>query len=186
MTEYQHLNLVKLPDNFRGRSIFVVQLWWIIQSTLFGCSPQFMYGWRNLLLRAFGSKVGNNVKVRPTVRITFPWKVKLGDYCRVGDEVVLYSLGTIKVGSHSVISQRSYLCAGSHDYTDETFQLYTKPVTIGEQVWVAADVFVGPGVKLGDGCVIGARSSVFNDMPEGMVCYGYPAKPIKRRLDVSE
>ena len=181
--DFQRLDKVRLPVGFRGRSALVVQLWWIVQSTLFGCSPQFMYGWRNFILRAFGAKVGANVKIRPTARITFPWKVVLGEYCRVSDEVVLYSLGEITIGAHAVVSQRSYLCAGSHDYTDHTFQLYTESITVEDQVWIAADVFVGPGVKLGEGCVIGARSSVFSDMPKAMVCYGYPAKPMKKRCD---
>ena len=184
MRDCQRLDKVRLPENFRGKSTFVVQLWWIIQSTLFGCSPQFMYAWRNFLLRLFGAHVGANVKVRPTARITFPWKVKLGNYSRIGDEVVLYSLGEINVGDHAVISQRSYLCSGSHDYTDQTFQLFTKPIVIGNQVWVAADVFVSPGVKIGDGCVVGARSSVFSDLPSGWVCFGYPAKPHKLRVEV--
>ena len=184
MKKFQRLDLVKLPDNFRGRSAFVVQLWWIIQSTFFGCSPQFMYGWRNFLLRIFGATVGSNVRVRSTARITFPWKIILDDYCRVSDDVVLYSLGEIKIGAHSVISQRSYLCTGSHDYSDLSFQLFTSPIIIGEQVWIAADVFIGPNVDIGDGCVVGARSTVFSDMPEEWVCFGCPAKPIKKRVNI--
>ena len=112
----QQLNTFKLPKNFRGRNAFVVQLWWIVQSIFFKNSPQFMYGFRRFLLGIFGAKIGKKVIIRPTVRTTYPWKVSIGDYSMVGDDVVLYSLGEIEIGKHVVISQKSYLCTGSHDY----------------------------------------------------------------------
>ena len=90
--KYQDHSLFKLPVGFRGKSAIYVQLWWIVQSTLFRLSPQVLYRWRRFLLRAFGAEVGSNVLIRPTARITYPWKVKLSDYCQVGDDVVLYSL----------------------------------------------------------------------------------------------
>ena len=95
--------------------------------------------------------------------------------------MVLYSLGEIHIGAHTVISQRSYLCAGTHDYTRPSFDISAPPIHIGDQVWIASDVFVAPGVSIGDGAVIGARSSVFHDLPEGMVCVGSPAQPLKPR-----
>ena len=105
----------------------------------------------------------------------------VGNYAWIGDDVVLYSLGQIKIGENAVVSQRSYLCAGDHDYTDVTFPIRAHKINIGTEAWVAADVFVAPGVDIGRGAVIGARSSVFSDMPAGMVCWGYPCKPIKNR-----
>lgn len=178
----QQLNSFRLPPGFRGRSAMDVQLWWIVQATLFACSPQFMYGWRNWLLRLFGAKIGVGVIVRPSAKITYPWKVSIGDHSMIGDEVVLYSLGEIEIGENAVISQRSYLCAASHDYTKPDFPIYAKKVCIGAQVWVATDVFVAPGVTIGEGSVVGARSSVFHNLPPMMVCVGSPAKPIKPRL----
>lgn len=178
----QDLSEFRLPDGFRGRSAVVVQLWWLVQGTLFGFSPQFMYGWRNWLLRLFGAKVGRGVIVRPSARITYPWKVSIGDFAWVGDDVVLYSLGEIEIGANAVVSQRSYLCAAGHDYSQPNFPIYDKKVVIGPQAWLATDVFVAPGVTVGDGAVVGARSSVFHDLPPMMVCVGCPAKPIKSRL----
>jgi putative colanic acid biosynthesis acetyltransferase WcaF len=101
--EYQKLSQFKLPKDFRGKPGWYVQLWWIVQDTLFRWSPQFMYGWRRLLLRLFGAKVGKNVIIRPTAKITYPWKVKIGDYSWIGDDVVLYSLGEIVIGDNVVI-----------------------------------------------------------------------------------
>jgi putative colanic acid biosynthesis acetyltransferase WcaF len=177
----QKLSSFKLPLGFRGRSAIVVQLWWFVQSTFFACSPQFAYRFRCWLLRCFGARIGNGVIIRPTVTITYPWKVSIGDNAWIGDDAVLYSLGDIEIGANAVVSQRSYLCASDHDYTEPDFPIRAFKITIGEQAWVAADVFIAPGVTIGAGAVIGARSSVFKDMPPGMVCFGYPAKPVKQR-----
>ncbi len=177
----QQLDAFKLPTGFRGRSAIIVQLWWLVQSTLFACSPQFMFGWRRWLLKLFGAKVGKGVLLRPSVKVTYPWKVTLGDFVWLGDDVVLYSLGEIEIGANAVVSQRSYLCAASHDYTQPDFPIYAKKVCIGAQAWLATDVFVAPGVTVGEGAVVGARSSVFHDLPPMMVCVGCPAKAIKPR-----
>ncbi|MBV1916343.1 MAG: putative colanic acid biosynthesis acetyltransferase [Pseudomonadales bacterium] len=178
----QRLDQFYLPAGFRGRSAIVVQLWWIVQATLFLHSPQFMYAWRNWLLRLFGATIGKHVIIRPTVRITYPWKLTIGDYSWVGDHAELYTLGPVTIGKHAVISQNSYLCTGSHDYKSESFDIYAEPIVIEDEAWVAADVYVAPGVTIGRGAVIGARSSVYTDMPSGMVCIGSPAKPVKPRL----
>ncbi|RQR24896.1 colanic acid biosynthesis acetyltransferase WcaF [Burkholderia sp. Bp9143] len=179
---YQDLSRFAVPSGFRGRGIVIVQLWWICQSILFRASPQFMYGWRRFLLRLFGARVGKGVLIRPTSVVTYPWKVTLGDHSWIGDDAVLYSLGPIEVGAHAVVSQRSYLCAGDHDPTRVDFAIRGRPIRIEEQAWVASDVFVAPGVTVGRGAVVGARSSVFSDMEEGMICVGTPCRPVRRRV----
>ena len=80
----------------------------------------FMYGFRRWLLRAFGAKIGKGVRVRPSARITYPWKVDIGDRCWIGDHAELYSLGPIRIGADSVVSQRSYICAASHSMAAAT------------------------------------------------------------------
>lgn len=177
----QNLDQFQLPPNFRGRSAFTVQLWWLVQGTLFACSPQFMYGWRRFLLRAFGANIGRNVLLRPGVKTTYPWKLSIGDNAWIGDDVTLYTLGEIVIGRNAVVSQKSYLCTGSHDYRAPAFDIYTRPIHVGEEAWVSADVFIAPGVSIGKGAVIGARSTVLEDMPENMICAGYPARPLKPR-----
>lgn len=180
--KFQNLEEFNLPRNFRGKSAFVVQLWWLVQSTLFQLSPQFAYGFRNVILRMFGAKIGRSVIIRPSVKITYPWKVSIGDHAWIGDDVVLYSLGEISIGANAVVSQRSYLCASDHDHKKVAFPIRGRKIVVGAQAWIAADVFVAPGVTIGEGAVIGARSSVFKDMPEGMVCFGYPCVAVKPRV----
>lgn len=182
MKPYQDLSQFHLPANFRGRSAFMVQLWWLVQSTLFRWSPQFMYGWRRFLLRLFGAQIGERVIVRPSVRITYPWKLSIGENSWIGDHVELYTLGKIEIGSNVVISQRAYLCTGGHDHSRVTFDIYQNPIIIHDQVWIASDVFVMPGVTIGMGCVVGARSTVFNDLPPGKISYGNPAVSIRDRV----
>lgn len=178
----QDLSRFRLPRGFRGRSAIVVQLWWIVQGSIFRASPQFLYGFRSNLLRIFGAKIGKNVLIRPTAKITYPWKVTIGDNSWVGDNVNLYSLGEIRIGSNTVISQNSYICAGDHDYQDLCFPIRARDVVIGNGCWLATDTYVAPGVVIGDCAVVGARSSVFSNIPEGMVCFGAPCRPIKPRI----
>jgi putative colanic acid biosynthesis acetyltransferase WcaF len=180
----QNLSEFKLPKGFRGKGPITVQLWWFIQATLFAWSPQFLYGWRRFLLRCFGASIGNNVIIRPSVVVTYPWKLTIGDHAWVGDNVELYTLGAISIGANAVVSQGSYLCTGSHDYQSQAFDIYAKPIVVEDEAWVATDVYIAPGVTIGKGAVIGARSSVFKDMPSEMICVGCPAKPEKPRLDV--
>lgn len=182
----QQLDRFRLPRGFRGRPAWLVQLWWLVQSTLFRMSPQVLYGWRRWLLRLFGAKIGKNVLIRPTVRITYPWKLTVGDYAWVGDDAVLYTLGEIEIGARTVISQKTYLCTGAHDYRQVTFDIFAKPIRIGDQAWLAADVFVAAGVEVGTGTVVGARSSVFTSLPDGVIAMGSPAKVIRTREMVTE
>lgn len=178
----QNLSQYQTPKDFRGRSKIKVQLWWLVYTLLFRPSPQIMYGWRRFLLRCFGAKIGKKVILRPTTQITYPWKVSIGNFSWIGDDVVLYSLGDISIGSNTVVSQRSYICTGNHDYLSENFDIYAQKITIGSKCWLASDVYVAPSVNIGDGTVVGARSSVFKDLPANKVCIGNPAKPIKDRI----
>jgi putative colanic acid biosynthesis acetyltransferase WcaF len=178
---YQDLTRFRLPPGFRGRSAVTVQLWWIVQATLFRGSPQIFYGWRRFLLRLFGARIGRNVLFRPSAKITYPWKLTVGDYSWIGDDSLLYSLDRIDIGSNVAISQRAYICAGSHDSTRIGFDMTSSPVRIGDECWISSDVFIAPGVTVGDGTVVGARSTVLCSLPGSMVCYGNPARPVRPR-----
>ena len=160
----------------------IVQLWWIVQATLFACSPQFLYGWRVMLLRLFGAKIGKAVIIRPSVRITYPWKLSIGDNSWVGDYAELYNLADIEIGANAVISQYAYLCTGSHDVLSPSFEIWAKPIKIGDKAWVAAGVFVHPGVTVGRGSVIAARSIVRRDTDPYGIYAGNPLAFIKSRM----
>jgi putative colanic acid biosynthesis acetyltransferase WcaF len=180
--QVQDLKTFRLPPNFRGRSGLTVQLWWLVQATLFRLSPQVMYGFRRWLLRLFGARIGKGVIIRPSVTIPYPWKLQIGDYSWIGDHAVLYCFADIAIGNNVVISQKSYLCAGTHDYHAPGFDIQAFPIKIEDEAWLAADVFVAPGVIVGRGAVVGSRSSVFGNLPAMMVCVGSPARPVHARF----
>ena len=157
-----------------------------MQGVLFPLTPHSAQGLRVRLLRWFGARIGQGVIIRPTARFTYPWKVEIGNHSWVGDDVVFYSLDQISVGQHCVISQKTYLCTGSHNLQDPTFGLQTAPIAIGNGAWVAADCFIAPGVQIGANTVVGVRSTVLQDMPNQQVCWGNPCQPRYRREMVSK
>jgi len=131
--------------------------------------------------------VGKGVHVYPGVKIWAPWNLQLGDECGIASGATLYSQGKISIGYRAVVSQGAHLCAGTHDYNRLGFPLVTMPIVVKDHAWIAAEAFVHPGVTIGEGCVIGARSVVNKDMPAWTVCAGYPCKPIKEReLDIQK
>jgi putative colanic acid biosynthesis acetyltransferase WcaF len=161
----------------RGRPGWVILLWWLIQAMVFSMTPHFAHGIRRWLLRQFGAKIGQDVMIRPTARFTYPWKVVIGDYSWIGDDVVFYSLDHIRIGNHCVISQNSYLCTGNHDMQDPSFRLQTAAITIKNGVWLASDCFVAAGVEIGANTVVGVRSTVLSSLPPAQVCWGTPCRP---------
>ncbi len=176
LTKYQQVEFD------RGKPKWFILLWWTIEGLIFPLTPHNFYGLRRNLLRLFGAKIGKGVLIRPTVRVSYPWKVEIGDYSWVGDEVYFYSLDRISVGSHTIISQCTYLCTGTHNFNDSHFQLVTSPINIGNGAWVASHCFIGLGVNIGANSVIGARSTVLQDIPEEVVAWGSPCKPKHPRI----
>ncbi|MCG8579814.1 MAG: WcaF family extracellular polysaccharide biosynthesis acetyltransferase, partial [Bacteroidales bacterium] len=158
--KYQDLSTFQVPDDFRGASKIKVQLWWLIQDTLFRLSPQVLYGWRRFLLRLFGAKIGKGVLIRSSARFTYPWKISIGDYCWIGDCCELYSLGNIDIGSNVAVAHSVYFNTGLHLYDRVSFDIASKPIKIEDQCWITNDVYIGPGVTIKEGAIVGARSSV--------------------------
>lgn len=157
-------------------------LWGVVWLLLFRPSPKPCYAWRRWLIRRFGARIGGRARLSPNCRIWAPWNLTMGDLSCLGDHVDCYCVAPVTIGSRVTVSQYSYLCAATHSYTDPMLKLIPQPIVIHDWVWVCADVFVGPGVTVGEGAVIGARSSVYQDVPAWKVCVGNPAKPIKSRV----
>lgn len=138
-------------------------------------------GWKRFLLRLFGAKLAPTAVVYSTTRIYMPWQLEMGEYSCLADGVDCYNVAPVRIGSHSTVSQRTFLCTASHDISRGNLPLTTAPIVIGDGVWVAADAFVGPGVTVGEGAVVGARAAVFKNVEPWTVVGGNPAKFLKKR-----
>lgn len=159
-------------------------VWDFACALLFRPSPRPFHAWRSFVLRCFGAKVAAGCHIYPKAVIWAPWNLVCQEEAGVANGAILYNQAMITLGKRSVISQGAHLCTGTHDYESPRFELYAKPISIGDHAWVAAECFIHPGITVGEGAVIGARSVVTKDMPPWMVCAGQPCQPIKPRVFV--
>lgn len=156
--------------------------WEVVWLLAFRPTPRWaLHGWRRQLLRWFGAEVGAGCRIAPSCRVWAPWNLVMGEFSALGDGVDCYSMGRITIGSKVAVSQRSFLCAGSHDVRSLSRPLTTHPIVIQDHVWIAAESFVHPNVVIREGAVIGARSVVLKDMPAWSICAGNPCRRIKAR-----
>lgn len=177
----QIVDLSRVSSPYTIREKFLQCLWRIVYLLFFRCSPRLCYGWRRFLLRRFGANIGRRVCIYPTVSIVMPWKLSVGDNSVIGPYVRCYDVGGISIGRNVVVSQYSHLCSSSHDYTSSTFRQTFQPIQIGDGSWICADAFVGPGVTVGEGAVVGARAVAVSDIEPWTIAAGNPAKFIKKR-----
>jgi putative colanic acid biosynthesis acetyltransferase WcaF len=157
------------------------RLLWSFGQWLFHWSPRPFFAWRRFVLRCFGAQIGEHVHIYNSAVIYFPWKFAIGDWSSVGEGALIYNLAPITIGRQVTISQRAHLCAGTHDYTRLDMPLLKPPIHVGDQAWVCADAFIGPGVNVGTGAVAGARSVVVADVEPWTVVMGNPAKTVNTR-----
>jgi putative colanic acid biosynthesis acetyltransferase WcaF len=156
-------------------------LWHVLLMQVVRFMPRPFNPLRIALLRLAGAQIGPDCLIMPGIKVLVPWNLVLDRCVAIGANVELYNHAKISIKSNTLISQYSFLCTSSHDYTRTNMPLIYSDIEIGSECWIAAGVFIGPGVKIGDGCVIGARSVVTRSMPERMVCAGNPCRPIKPR-----
>ena len=157
------------------------RLLWDLTHPLFALSPRPMWGWRRFLLRLFGARLGRQVHVYPTARISIPWNLAIGEQSAIGDRAIVYALGPISIGARATISQGAHLCAGTHDYRDPMMPLLKPPISIGNEAWICADAFIGPGVRVGARAIVGARAVVVKDVAANIIVAGNPARIVRPR-----
>lgn len=164
----------------RGASRWKETLWQAASLLFFRSPVPLPSALRVALLRVFGARIGKNAVIRAGVNITFPWRLTVGDHVWLGEDVTILSLAPVELGSNVCLSQQAYLCTGSHDFQSETFDLQTRPIRVGDGVWIAARVFVAPGVAVGKGSMLCAGCVVLDDVPERAIMRGNPATLLRR------
>jgi putative colanic acid biosynthesis acetyltransferase WcaF len=162
--------------------ILVRRVLWGFGRLAFRLSPRPCFGWRRLVLRCFGAKIGANVNMYPSTWIYFPWNLTVGDWSAIGEQAFIYNLGLVTLGEKVTISHRAQLCAGTHDYTLPDLPLIRPPIVVHDQAWICADAFIGPGVTIGEGAIVGARAVVMKHVTPWAIVAGNPALFIKTRI----
>ncbi len=155
--------------------------WYFTWLLLFRFTPPPLHAWRCWLLRRFGARIGSPCSVYNDVVIWAPWNLQMADRSTLGPRVICYSMAPVTLGERVVVSQGVHLCTGSHDYESDNFQLFARPIVIGADTWICAEAFIAPGVSIGNGAVIAARSVVTRDQPAWYVSGGNPCRPLKPR-----
>lgn len=180
--------MLEVEQNRRARKYssgeMTRRILWTVAQPLFRFSPRPCFGWRRFLLRCFGAKLGQRVHVYPSATIYFPWNLEAGDESAIGEHAFIYNLGRVRVGPRVTISHRAHLCAGTHDHTKRDFPLLRSPIIVGPEAWICADAFVGPGVTIGEGAIVGARAVAMRDVKPWTIVVGNPARESGRR-DIS-
>ena len=167
--------------SFSVRNRLLRAIWRITWALLASWTPPPMHWWRRFLLRLFGAEVASTAVIYASARIWLPSNLKLGEHACVGPQVTVYNMAKVTFEDHAIASQCVHLCAGTHDIEDEDFQLTSRPIILGSRAWVAADAFVGPGVRIGEGAVLGARGCAFRDLEPWTVYTGNPAQVLRKR-----
>lgn len=173
-------------DFDRGAPRWKESLWVVVRCLFFQTSFPWPSEVRVALLRAFNAKIGNGVIIRANVNISFPWRLVVGDHVWIGEDVGILSLAQVTIESNVCISQRAYLCTGSHDFRREDFKLKVAPIKINDRVWIAACAFIAPGVEVGSGAVVSAASAVFENVPPNSLVRGNPAVASQMRGQKAE
>lgn len=157
-------------------------VWQLVWTLFFRPTPPPLHFWRCWLLRCFGARIAYGCHVYSDARIWAPWNLEMAARACIGPRVICYNIEVIQLGERVVVSQGVHLCTGSHDYTLATFPLFARPIIIGDDAWICTEAFVGPGVQIGNGAVIGARAVAVRSQPGWMVCAGNPCHPLKPRI----
>jgi putative colanic acid biosynthesis acetyltransferase WcaF len=165
----------------RGRPSWFEGVWYLVKIVFFLSALPWPSALKRALLRFFGAKIGAGVVIKPRVNIHFPWRLEIGAYSWIGEEVFILNFSPVRIGNHACVSQRAFLCTGNHDFRDERFSFRSAPISIGDGAWVGASVFVGPGVEIGDEAVVAAGSVALKSLPAGMICGGNPAEARSKR-----
>lgn len=167
---------------FKPGSKLIIALWMLTSSLFFRTSLPLPSVFKVLLLKLFGSKIGNGVVIKQNVNIKFPWRLSIGNSCWIGEDVWIDNLAMVKIGDNCCLSQGCYLLTGNHNFTSSTFDLMVSEINIENESWVGAKSIVCPGVTLQRASVLTVGSVATKNLQELAIYQGVPAVKIKNRV----
>jgi len=178
----QELDQYRIPPDWHpGASLLIRTLWFCTGAPLL--SARWLPGsaWRVLLLRSYGARIGRGCRIKPGLRVKFPWRLQVGQACWLAEDAWLDNLAPITLGDHVCLSQGAYLCTGNHDFRSPGFELRLGPISIGSNAWIAARAVLAPGTQVGDGAVVALGAVVSGTVPTGAIVRGNPAVVVGQR-----
>jgi len=169
-------------DSRSRRDKVMRAIWQIVRVLFFAVLPGPLFKrWRLFVLRCFGAKIGKGCRVEASCTVWWPGNLVMGNYACLAQGVDCYNVAPITIGDYATVSQRTFLCSASHATDTLARPLVFSPITIETHAWVCAEAFVGPGVRVGEGAVLGARSVALRDLNAWTIHAGNPARAIKPR-----
>jgi acetyltransferase-like isoleucine patch superfamily enzyme len=168
---YSDARLIRLPVYIRGgkRMTYGKGL-----TTGYGCRIECFSIASN---KKHSLEIGKNCHIGDYVHIASGEEVVIGDNCLLASKIYISDI------SHGLYSGGSVHSSPSMEPRYRT--LHTKPVSIGDNVWIGEGVTILPGTKIGNGCIIGANSVVNKHIEDNCLAVGCPAKVIKRYDELS-
>lgn len=174
------INSNRTSTKYSRKELFLRVLWGC-GKFVFRLTPRPCFGLRRFILRSFGAKIGSRVNIYSSALIYFPWNLEIGDDSSIGEWALVYNLGLVRIGARTTISQRVHLCAGTHEYNDPTMPLLKPSISVGDEVWICADAFIGPAVKIEQRAIVAAAAVVVKNVAADHIVGGNPARVIKVR-----
>ena len=173
------------PKPFSLKIKVLKKIWFLVWVVTISWLPKAGFnGWIRRIYRLFGAQIPNTSCVHPTANIYMPWNLQMGPYSTIASHVNMLNAAPVIIGQNCVISERAYICCASHNIYSNAHEQINAPIVMSDRSWVCAEAFVGMGVTIGEGAVVGARAAVFKDVEPWTVVGGNPARVIKKRVIV--
>ena len=179
---HQRLDRYRTPPGWNPGAHWLLQAtWFCLGAPLLRCRSLPGSAWRVLMLRFFGAKIGSNCRIKPGLRVKYPWRLCVGNSCWLGEDAWLDNLDFVSLGDRVCLSQAAYVCTGNHDFRSPGFDLLLGPITIGSDAWIAARAVLAPGTQIGPSAVVSIGAVVSGTVPQGSIMRGNPAVIIGQR-----
>lgn len=163
------------------RPAWMIYLWSLVEAVFVTNALQPSSRLRRRMLILFGARVGEQVVLRPRLRVKFPWNLEIGDRSWIGEDVWIHNQDRVTIGADAVISQGSFVTTGSHRYSTD-MSLVTQPVTLADGVWVTARCVVLAGSQVRRSALVLPGTVVRGEVPAGVIYGGHPPQVLRDRF----